>query len=87
MAPVSLEVSCGDALPGRNWIDVDVLDSTGNPIDLIPPARIVTDGSAVPVNWANSSALPTDRDLRLRFGIHGAARLFGFNFRLADQKA
>ena len=79
-APVGLEVSWGNALPGRNWISVDVLDSAGHPIGNGPPARVHVGGSGVPVDLEQQTALPADREFRLRFGIHGAARLFGFSF-------
>ncbi|MDE2869444.1 MAG: hypothetical protein OXN91_12465, partial [Chloroflexota bacterium] len=77
---VGLEVSWGNALPGRNWISVDVLDSAGHPIGNVPPARVHVGGSGVPVNLEPEIALPAGREFRLRFGIHGAARLFGFSF-------
>ena len=85
--PVGLEVSWGNALPARNWIDAQVLDIAGNPISSSPPVRIVTEGSAVPVDWADSHALPVDQEFRLRFCIHGAARLFGFSFTRATGSA
>jgi len=81
---VGLEISWGNALPGRNWIDVQVVDLAGDPISTVSPARVVTQGSCVPVVWDDLHSLPVDREFRLRFGIHGAARLFGFSFRDID---
>ncbi len=79
-APIGLEVSWGNALPGRNWISVDVLDSAGHPIGNGSPVRVHVGGSSVPVDLEQVTALPADREFRLQFGIHGAARLFGFSF-------
>ena len=83
-APVGFRVSLGNALPGRNWVDVQVLDAAGNAINSAPPARIVTQGSSVPALWDDARSLPVSREFRLRFGIHGAAQLFGFSYRDID---
>ncbi len=86
-APIGLEVSRGNALPGRNRISVDALNSAGHPIGNRPPARIHVGGSGVPVDLAPQTALPADQEFRLRFGIHGAARLIGFSLVNAQARA
>ncbi len=86
-APVELRVSWGNALPGRNCLDVQALAADGSPLGPWPAARIATDGSDVPVVWPDGRALPAGRRFRLRFGIHGGARLFGFGFAAAGRGA
>jgi len=83
-APDCFRVSSGNALQGRNWVDVQVLVVAGEDFSSAPPARIVTQESGVPALWDDTHSLPVSRESRLRFGIHGAARLFGFSFRDSD---
>lgn len=83
-APVGFKVSSGNALQGRNWVDVQVLVVAGNAISSAPPARIVTQESGVPALWDDAHSVPVSRESRLRFGIHRAARLYGFVLRDID---
>ncbi len=82
---VNIEGGTGHARP----LVVEVLDAaTGEPIegfsaaDCIHPKR---DGLAVPVTWKGGDALPTGKDIRLRFHLQGkGVRLYSFGFRAVD---
>ncbi len=81
-----LAVNLEGAAGNEGAFAVEVLDAaTGEPFegfgleDCIIPAE---DGLAVPVSWRGGEALPSGRDIRLRFHLRApGVRLYSFGFR------
>lgn len=79
-ASVALVLSWANAMVERSWVEVHVLGMTGEPISGWPTARVVSDGPHARPIWGENLTLPLDQQFRLRFILHGKARLFGFSF-------
>ncbi len=90
--PLHLHANLSDTLPGRSWIEVEVLDAaTGEPVPGLSRDRCRVerrDGLRVPVRWPIDDAgdsdgfgnLIGDRAVRLRCWLFGAARLYALGF-------
>jgi hypothetical protein len=82
--PTEMTVNVSQTRPGCDWLQVEVLDAEGNPVpgysrdDASP---IATDGLEAVVRWNGKglSSLPA-RPFRLRFHLHGRARLHAIKF-------
>lgn len=89
---VSLIVNVGDVAPGRDWIEVEVLDAkTGKALPGFGRdtcGDLDEDAVRATVTWAGkpfSAALrKAGAAIRLRFWLHGAARLYSYGM---DRKA
>ena len=80
-APAGFRVSWDDALPGRNWIDVQVLGRCRKRHQFRATCAHRDARSQRAQRCGDDAhSLPFSREFLLRFGIHGAARLFGFSF-------
>ena len=83
-ARTRLALSVSNSLPGRGWVDVEVLDEAGSAIPGYERAacrHLWKDGASRPVTWADRTDLPLSVErMRLRFWTYGAVKLHGFTF-------
>ena len=82
--PSKLSLSVGRTLPGRSWIDVEVLGTDGEPLSGYGREEcrhVWWDGADVGLRWGDRTVLPRGEEaVRLRFWLHGEAKLYGFSF-------
>ncbi|MAG37123.1 MAG: hypothetical protein CL878_12880 [Dehalococcoidia bacterium] len=83
-APTALEVNVGATLPGRSWVDAEVLGDDDKPLAGYRRdecAHIWSAGPRQQVRWRDQQLLPSDSGpYRLRFWTYGTAKLYGFTF-------
>jgi hypothetical protein len=77
-----LKVNVSHLLPYRDWIEVEVLDAASGGV--LPGygredcRHIVEEGLDVVVSWQEHSHLPAGNNVKLRFYLWGAARLYSY---------
>ena len=82
---VQLLLNVGDIRQGRSWIEVELLDAERDePLEGFSRAEcndVSRDAVRVPVTWKNRTLQQAEVSrFRLRFWLHGAARLYSFGF-------